>query len=136
VNSGSGVIDLYPAADGIFREAEKGVGERSVATFDSHEFVGALLALSGEVAICKLVAFQTSVSPTLRAIKNGEGEAWDASDVHFVGRQACSGTDGVVKGEFDVGEMNAPFVWRLLHTMIRIWAIVWLTRLTPPDPQG
>ena len=58
-------------------------------------------------------------------VQDGYGAATAAyafvADVHFVGRQACSGTDGVVKGEFDVGEMNAPFVWRLLHTMIRIW---------------
>ena len=75
-----------------------------------HEVVGSLLALSGEVAVCKLVALETLMRPTMRAIEDREGEAWKAADMYFIRGEACDGTDGVVIGEFDVGEINVPVV--------------------------
>ena len=75
-----------------------------------HEVVGSLLALSGEVAVCKLVAFGTLMRPTMRAIEDREGEAWKAADMYFIGGEARGSTDGVVISEFDVGEVNVPAV--------------------------
>ena len=118
-NCGRGVVDPYPAADGIFRAAVEGVGEGSVMTFDSgngegvlgtHEVVSSLLALSGEVAVCKLVAFEALMRSTMRAIEDRDGKAWKAADMYFIWGETRGSTDGVVIGEFDVGEVNVPVV--------------------------
>ena len=69
-----------------------------------------MLALSGEVEVCKLVALETLIRPTMRAIEDREGEAWKAADMYFIRGETCGSTDGVVIGEFDVGEVNVPVV--------------------------
>ena len=118
-NCGRGVVDPYSAIDGILRTAVEGVGKGSVMAFGSgngegvfgmHEVVSSLLALSGEVAVCKLVALEALMYPTLRAIEDREGEAWKAADTYFIGGEARGSTDGVIISEFDVGEVNVPVV--------------------------
>ena len=59
-----------------------GNGEGVLGT---HEVVSSLLALSGEVAVCKLVALEALMCSTMRAIEDREGEAWKAADMYFVG---------------------------------------------------
>ena len=119
MNCGRGVVGPYPAADGIFRAAVEGVGEGSVMAYGSgngegvlgtHEVISSLLALSGEVAVCKLVALEALMRSIMRAIKVREGEAWKAADMYFIRGEACSSTDGVVIGEFYEGEVNIPVV--------------------------
>ena len=39
------------------------------------EFISSLLSLAGEVAVSELVAVQALMNTTVRAIKDGEGEA-------------------------------------------------------------
>ena len=68
----------------------------------SHKFVGALLTLASEVAIGELVAVKVLVGTTVRAIKDGEREAREASDVDFIGGKARGGANRVVVGVFDV----------------------------------
>ena len=118
-NCGRGVVNPYPAADGILRAAVEGVGEGSVMAFGSgnsegvlgtHEVVSSLLALSGEVAVCKLVAFEALMRSTMRAIEDREGEASKAADMDFIGGEARGSTDRVVISEFDMGKVNVPVV--------------------------
>ena len=50
------------------------------------------------------------MSTTVRSIKDGEGEAREASDVDFIGGKARGGANGVVIGVFDVGKVDVPVV--------------------------
>ena len=118
-NCGRGVVDPYPAADGTPRAAVEGVGEGSIMAFGSgnsesvlgtHEVVSSVLVLSGEVAVWKLVAFETLMRPTMRAIENREGKARKAADMYFIWGEARGSTDGVVISELDVGEVYVPVV--------------------------
>ena len=72
----------------------------------------------------------------VRAVEDGEREAREASDMDFIGGKARGGANGVVIGVFDVGKVDVPVVLVSLQTMANIWAIVWLTRSTPPFPLG
>ena len=75
-----------------------------------HKFIGALLALASEVAIGELIAVEVLIRTTVRSIKDGEGKAWEASDVKFIGGKARGGANGVVISVFDVGKMDVPVV--------------------------
>ena len=76
----------------------------------THEVVSSLLALSGEVAVCKLVALEALMRSTMRAIEDREGEAWKAADMYFIWGEARGSTDEVVLSELDVGEVYVPVV--------------------------
>ena len=118
-DSSSGVVDPYPSTSRVFGAAEEGIGESGIApvypsngegVLFSHKFVGALLTFASEVAISELVAVEVLMGATVRSIKDGEGEAWQASDVDFTGGKARGGANGVVIGVFDVGKMDVPVV--------------------------
>ena len=112
-------MDPYPSASRVFGAAEKSIGESGVASIDpsngegvlfAHSFIGALLSVVSQVAIGELVAIEALVGTTVRAIKDGEGEAREASDVEFIGGKVRGGADGVVLSVFDVGKMDVPVV--------------------------
>ena len=118
-DSGGGVVDPYPSASRVFRATEKSVGESGVAPIDqsngegvlfAHSFIGALLSVASEVAIGELIAIEALMGSTVRSIKDGEGEAREASDVDYIGGKARSGADRVVIDVFDVGKMDVPVV--------------------------
>ena len=118
-DSGGGIVDPYPAASRVFRATEKSIGESRVAPIHpsngenvlfSHNFIGALSSVTSEVAIGELIAVEDLMGITVRSIKDGEGEAQEASDVDFIGGKARDGANGVVPGVFDVGKMNVPVV--------------------------
>ena len=113
-DSGGDIVDPYPAASRVFGATEKSIGESGIAPIHpsngddmlfSHDFIGALLSVASEVAIGELIA-----GTTVRSIKDGEGEAREASDVDFIGGKARGGANGVVIGVFDVGKMDIPVV--------------------------
>ena len=144
-NSGGGIVDPYPSASRVVGATEKSIGESGVSPIDSsngesvlfaHNFIGALLPVAREVALGELIAIEALMDTTVRSLKDGEGEAWEASDVDFIRGEARSGADGVVIGVFDVGKVDVPVVLSSLQTMANIWAIVGLTRSTPPLPLG
>ena len=118
-DKGGGIVDPYPSASRVFGATEKSIGESGVAPIDpsngegvlfAHSFIGALLSVASEVAIGELIAIEALMETTVRAIKDGEGEAREASDVDFFRGKARSGADGVVIGVFDVVKMNVPVV--------------------------
>ena len=118
-DSGSGVVDPYPSASRVFGATEKSIGESGVAPIDpingkgvlfAQDFIGALLSIASEVAICELIAIEALMGTTVRSIKDDEGEVREASDVDFIGDKARSGADGVVIGVFDMGKMDVPVV--------------------------
>ena len=118
-DSGGGVVDPHPSASRVFGAAEEGIGESGIApvypsngegVLFSHKFVGALLTLAGEVGIGELVAVEVLMCTTVQSIKDAEGEAWEASDVDFVGGKARGGANGAVIGVFDVGKMDVSVV--------------------------
>ena len=76
----------------------------------SHNSIGALLSVASEVAIGELIAVEALMGTTVRSIKDGEGEAREASDVDFIGGKARGGANGVVIGIFDVGKVDVPVV--------------------------
>ena len=103
----------------MFGTVEEGIGESGIApvypsngegVLFSHNFVGALLAFTSEVAIGELIAVEVLMGTTVRSIKDGEGKAREASDVDFIGGKAHGGANGVVIGVFDVGKMDVPVV--------------------------
>ena len=117
--SGGGSVDPYPAASRVFGATEKSIGESRVAPIHpsngenvllSHNFIGASLSVASEVAIGELIAVEALMGTTVRPIKDGEGEAREASDVDFIGGKARGGANGVVIGVFDVGKMDVPVV--------------------------
>ena len=119
VDRGGGIVDPYPCASRVCGAAEEGIGESGIApvypsngegVLFSHKCADALLTLASEVAIGKLVAVEVLVGTTVRSIKDGEGEAREASDVDFIGGKARGGANGVVIGVFDVGKMDVPIV--------------------------
>ena len=118
-DSGGGIVDPYPAASRLFGATEKSIEESGVAPIHpsngedvlfSHNFIGALLSVASEVAIGELIAVEALMGTTVRLIKDGEGEAREASDVDFIGGKARGGANGVVIGVFDVGNMDVPVV--------------------------
>ena len=44
------------------------------------------------------------------AVEDGEGEARQASDIYFIGSEACRRANGVIIGVFDVGKVSTPVV--------------------------
>ena len=81
-DSGGGVVDPYPSASRVFGAAAEGIGESGIASvypsngegvLFSHKFVGPLLTLASEVAICELVAVEVLMGITVRSIKYDEG---------------------------------------------------------------
>ena len=119
MDRGGGIVDPYPSASRVCGAAEEGIGESGIApvfpsngegVLFSHKFPDALLTLASEVAIGKLVAVEVLVGTALRSIRDGEGEAREASDVDFIGGKARGGANGVVIGVFDVGKMDVPVV--------------------------
>ena len=142
---GGGVVDPYSSASCVFGAAERGIGESGIppvypsngnGVLFSHKFVGALLTLASEVEIGELVAVEVLMGTTVRSIKDGEGEAREASDVDFIGGKARGCANGVVIGVFDVGKMDVPIVLVFVTDHANIYAIVWLTRPTPPFSLG
>ena len=118
-DSGGGIVDPYPSASRLFGATEKSIGESGVApiypgngegVLFSHSFIGVLLSVAKEVAIGELIAVEALMGATVRSIKDGEGEAREASDVDFIGGKARGGANGVVIGVFDVGKMDVPVV--------------------------
>ena len=118
-DSGGGIVDPYPPASRVFGATKNSIGESGVAPIDpsngegvlfAHNFIGALLSVAREVAIGELIAIEALMVTTVRTIKDGEGEAREASDVDFIRGKARSGADGVVIGVFDVGKMTVPVV--------------------------
>ena len=119
MDRGGGIVDPYPSASRVCGAAEEGIGESGTApvfpsngegVLFSHKSPDALLTLASEVAIGKLVAVEVLVGTALRSIRDGEGEAREASDVDFIGGKARGGANGVVIGVFDVGKMDVPVV--------------------------
>ena len=117
--SGGGSVDPYPAAGRVFGATEKSIGESRVAPIHpsngenvllSHNFISASLSVASEVAIGELIGVEALMGTTVRSIKDGEGEAREASDVDFIGGKARGGANGVVIGVFDVGKMDVPVV--------------------------
>ena len=95
-NSGGGIVDPYPSASRVFGATEKSIGESGVAPIHPsngegvlfvHNFIDALLSVASEVAIGELIAIEALMGTTVRSIKDGEGEAREASDVDFIGGQ-------------------------------------------------
>ena len=118
-DSGGGVVDPYSSASRVFGATDKSIGESGVARVDpsdgegvlfSHDFIGALLAFASEVAIGELIAVEALMDTTARSFKDGEGKAWQVSDVDFIGGKARGGASGVVIGVFDVGKMGVSVV--------------------------
>ena len=118
-DSGGGIVDPYPSASHLFGATEKSIGESGVApiypsngegVLFSHSFIGALLSVASEVAIGELIAVEALMGATVRSIKDGEGEAREASDVDFIGGKARGGANGAVIGIFDVGKVDVPVV--------------------------
>ena len=118
-DSGGGIVDPYPSTSRVCGAAAEGIGESGIApvypsngegVLFTHKFVGALLTLASEVGMGELIAVEVLVGTTVRSIKDGEGEAREASDVDFIGGKALGGANGVVIGVFDVGKMNVPVV--------------------------
>ena len=118
-DSGGGIVNSYPISSRVFGAADKSIGESGVAPIDpsngesvllAHNFIGALLSVAREVAIGELIAIEALMGTTVRAIKDGEEEEREASDVDFIRGKARSGADGVVIGVFDVGKMVVPVV--------------------------
>ena len=118
-DSGGGIVVPYPSASRVFGAAEEGIEESGNApvypsngegVLFSHKFIGALLAFASEVAIGELIAVEVQMGTTVRSIKDGEGNAREASDVDFVGSEARGGANRVVIGVFDVGKMDVPVV--------------------------
>ena len=69
-----------------------------------------MLSLAGEVAVGEVVAVKALVSTTVGSIKDGEGEAWESSEMDFVRGKARGRADRVVVKVFDVGQVYVPFV--------------------------
>ena len=98
---------------------EKSVGKSGVApiypsngegVLFSHNFIGALLAFASEVAIGELIAVEVLMGTTVRSIKDGEGKAWEASDVDFIGGKSRGGANGVVISVLNVGKVDVPVI--------------------------
>ena len=118
-DSGGGIVDPCLSASRVFEATEKSIGESGVASIDpsngedvlfSHNFIGALLSVTSEVAIGELIAIEALMGTTVRSIKDGEGKAREASNVDFIGGKARGGANGVVIDVFDVGKMEVPVV--------------------------
>ena len=114
-----GILDSYLSASRVFGATEKSIGENGVAPIDpsngegvlfSHNFIGALLAFASEVAIGELIAVEALMDTTVRSFKDGEGKAWEASDVDVIGGKARGGANGVVIGVFNMEKMNVSVV--------------------------
>ena len=112
-------MDPYPSASRVFGAAEEGIGESAIApvypsngegVLFSHTFVCALLTLASEVAIGELVAVEVLMGTTVRTIKDGEGEAREASDVDLIRGKVRGGANGVVIGIFNVGNMDVSVI--------------------------
>lgn len=114
------VVDPDPSA--------RGIGHSGMASLDAgnckgvlstHEFVGALLALLGKVAVSELVALGTLVSDVERTVEDGVGEAQQAFD------KVGAGTVRVALCEIHVQEVDVPVILviiadhsqRLIHGM-------------------
>lgn len=67
-DSSSGAVNPNPSSRYVFWAAEEGGYE----VLFSHEFVGAFVVLTGEVAIGELVWVDALMSYAVRSIKNGE----------------------------------------------------------------
>ena len=119
MDSGGGIVDLYPSASRVFGAAEKSIGESGVAPIDpsnsegvlfAHNSIGASLSVASEVAVGELIAIESLMDTTVRSFKDCEGEARERSDVDFIGGKARGGANGVVIGVFDVGKVDIPVV--------------------------
>ena len=95
---GGGVVYPYPAAGHIFEAAKKRVREGRVSSvytsicesvLFTHKLVSVLLSFTGEVAIGEMVPVKALVASAVGAVEDGEGEAREASDMHFVRGETC-----------------------------------------------
>ena len=73
-----------------------------------HELVGALLPFPGKFALGEMVAVKALMGSTVGAIEDGEEVARQASDVYFIGSEACCRASGVLVGVFGVGNVCIP----------------------------
>ena len=89
-----------------------------------HELVGALLPFSARVTIGDMVAVKALMGSTAGEMEDSEGEARQASDVYFIGSEACRRASGVIVGVFDV-ESASQSCWCSLQTMAYIFPMVW-----------
>ena len=117
--SGGGIVDSYPSASHVFGATEKSIGESGVAPIDpsngegvlfAHDFITASLSFASEVAIGELIVLEVLMGTTVRATKDGEWKAREASDMDFIGGKARGGANGVVIGVLDVGKVDVPVV--------------------------
>ena len=76
----------------------------------THEVVSSLLALSGEAAICKLVALKALMRSSIRAVENCRGKARQATDVDFIRSKTGGSADRVVVSKLDMGQVYIPVV--------------------------
>ena len=116
---GGCVVYPYPVTGCVFGAAEKRVRECRVSSvytsncegvLFTHELVGVLLPFSGEITIGEMVAIKALVGSAVGTIEDGEGEAQEASDIHFVGSEACRGANRVIVDVFDVREVCIPVI--------------------------
>ena len=83
---------------------------KSGAILFLYKFRRTLLALASKVAVGELVAIEVLMYTTVRSIKDGEREAWQASIMDFIGGEARGGANRVVVGVFGMGKMDVPVV--------------------------
>lgn len=91
----------------------------------AHRLIGALLVVSGNVAVRQLVAFQALVTGAVRALENREREARQCTHVNFIG-----GANEVVVCDVRKPQNQSSCV--SLPTVARKRAMVWSARSTPP----
>ena len=76
----------------------------------ANELLGPLLSFTSEVAIGEMVAVKALMSSVVGAVEDDEGEARQASDMHFIGSEACRGVDRVVVGVLNVRQVCIPVI--------------------------
>ena len=67
-----------------------------------------LLPVGGQVAIGQVVTGQTLVFHDTSVVENRERDPWESAHVDLVGRQTRRRADGMVEGEFYVGQIASP----------------------------
>ena len=74
----------------------------------AHEFVGALLPLSGKFAIGEMVAVGARMDSTVGSVEDSEGETRLASNMYLIGSEVCRRTNKVIVGVFDAENVCIP----------------------------
>ena len=83
---------------------------KSEAILLSYKFIRTLLALASKVAVGELVAIEVVMYTIVRSIKDGEREAWQASNMDFIEGEARGGANGIIIG----------ILWCSLQTMANV----------------